>query len=422
MADKSGGSQFESGSEMGENNLEMRVRPEYAFLEEPPPPLLQTEPLLRSEWDLARSRQRFLTTLDGPAAFEFDHRIVVGEMSEDFSSSNSAVVGEWLKYWRIANPNRTKKSSDIYVGITDAQKELPSASFKASKPWAIIRIPTYYIELCDTLAEMLQGFGLLARHVLESVGSRGDQLRVLAAARSGLFARLGRHYPHLASAFPDDDDLWSQARTPIFCTRVTRAAMRWAIAHEYGHMFTTRKDRIQVFASYQDQCSPFLEGIQNQDHRNELACDRLAVRYFEESPYSQQDLRTEILGSLLGMLAIAWEGWFIDQSKQSDTHPSPTLRFGALARTWAQRIDAIQREDHPSFANVDLPGAEADLAVALIFGRWTVGDFSKDRSGNRYLDAHILDRVKAWSDGPPTPDDWYFMDRTTGFIQRPRRP
>ncbi|MDF2920495.1 MULTISPECIES: hypothetical protein [Microbacterium] len=372
------------------------------------PSLTQIERTVNDTSELEASRQKHLGRKKPPSQPEARVIAAVGKTG-DYPFASSELIEEWMRGWEMpsrsgsptSGAGRIKTSSSVFVAITD-DDDMPSSSAARDRP--TVSIPIRYIELCSRIADVFPLFATVTRS--------GLTWQQVGEARRALF-----EYTDPNTATPaTTEDLIHNTADEIFTTRVTSAAVRWAIAHEMAHLRTTATQRHaayekvhQLWPSLQEdewdslrgELEPF-GGILYK-YRDEIACDLLANQFVLDSAFSSDDLLTQACGSLLALEALVWNGWHTDKSARSDTHPSPSLRFMLVYQDWLDVVGELTTWQYRTPPDVL---ALQDFAYFYAFQRWGVGAYSQHRSGSQWGQdiSEILSTLEhvAPGDGPPT--------------------
>lgn len=211
-----------------------------------------------------------------------------------------------------------------------------------------------------------------------------DSLRFLGNTRASVFAYVGGTLG-ISNLGDTDSDLWDQFRRTPECAALVRSALLWTICHELAHLTqgdqTSRVDQQlrEARMSLARKLPPEL-WPSNLSHRDELTADRTALEASTGATHEAAALEWLMPGSVIATTAIAIDGWFMDQSAISDTHPAPFFRVECLPLYWCDYLDAASAASWPD-DNSPQEQAFARFAEAWTLARWIAGLYREGRSG-----------------------------------------
>lgn len=386
----------------------MRIEPEY--------PSWRKEDLAQTvSARLRKSRLRHRGRYGKAVVSDADWPPALGTVG-DYEHSNSSAANEWLSGWKIVGSSSTsadvQSSLSVYAGFSDSH-HLGSTDglHKGGPPY--VDISVRMVRYCQRLAELYLAFWGAAQKPL----SHDDLLKF----RQALFVHLDP-----AGSTPQElRDILDAYSDTIFVTRMTRAAVRWAIAHEMAHAVATRRVRKEYERLIRPLCPDLDEqwrsagNAARTNYRDEIACDLLAVDFVLNSPFARDDIMTEAGGSLLALMATVWDGWFTDHSARSATHPSPTLRFRIVNQYWLQKF-----ADEATWGEARPPGplGVVDHAIWTVFERWSAGEYGPLRSGDVWRNDLAESLIELAAVIPSISlDDVYVMNPDGSFARVQRR-
>ncbi|MGO3894492.1 MAG: hypothetical protein ACTJIH_09335 [Brevibacterium aurantiacum] len=309
---------------------------------------------------------------------------VIGRCGQ-YEFSSVFEIDRWMRGWKIPAINDkpdVETSHGIYVGFK-CSSEMPEIS-NVNGPPGYVTVTSRFVQICFRLTEIFTAF-------CTTISSSPTGVQVAE------FRKLSFEYLDFdRSVSPEAEELLSVSRDVLFTERVTRAATRWAIAHEMAHGVGGRAARLAAYDRAR-MISPKLDsllvssansGVKGlsgdkviEKHRDEVACDTLAADCLAESPFGLDDIFTEACGSLVAIIALIWDGWFQDGSRFSPSHPSPTLRFEMQYEYWLEKLTNAS-----NWEVWQAPGVYAvrDFAYFLAFKNWNVGEYGEHRRGERW--------------------------------------
>lgn len=370
---------------------------------------------------LAKSKRRFDASRVPVPILSGDLMHVLGDLDGHERSSSSA-INEWMGGWvmPVSPENRpdVQTSRGVYVGVEDSF-EMPSADMPPQGvPY--ITVTSGFVDLCWRLSEIYPVFASIAKSRLSAEQANG--------MREILFDHLDLHSTRnpLTSEFIDGH------RDQVFSERSTAAAVRWAIGHEMAHAVGTRQERADAFKRAQE-LFPRMESVEwlpkkrsseiedfNTSvarYKDEIACDLLASRYVLESAFSADDLVTQVCGSLLALEALIFDGFKIDGSLVSQTHPSPSLRFQIVLMDWMETLC-----DESTWQGRDSPGLFGlqDVAYWTAFERWAAGHYGPHRAGARWQEDIDLAMGLLQEGVPMSKEEQIYVREGSGLARAPR--
>lgn len=328
---------------------------------------------------LAKSRRKF----EGSRAIATDCSVFIEQaigVFGAFDHASTSLIDAWLAAWRMPNDSEAvsdvNTSAAVFVGVKISSGMPETSPLHKGPPF--ITLTSHFIETCHRLSELFPVFAALV--------GKNTSAADAAGMRDLIFDHLGS-----APTSSEGSELIEHGRDELFSSRTTAAAARWAIAHEMAHAVGTKADREAAYAEaatlwpdlerdqwhhLRDKVPDFKASVPK--YRDEIACDLLANEYVLASPFSTDDLMTQISGSLLALLALVWDGWQQDESAISRTHPSPTLRFRLIWKAWLSKLT-----DSETWSDRERPGIFGlqDFAYWFAFENWFVGAYSQDRKG-----------------------------------------
>jgi hypothetical protein len=202
--------------------------------------------------------------------------------------------------------------------------------------------------------------------------------------RSELFRHVGRDVPKgPRSEYADNSDVWARFVDRSTVGQIVAAAVRWAMAHEFAHLIPDDVEYNAAQATVNRLLREASGWWGTAEQRDEVVRDYIAVGYVLESTFAPADLPLALGGVVLGTLVLGFEGWFLDGSAESETHPSPWCRGDVLPALWAEHFARLaadcartRRED----PNLDGLQNVGDL---IVYANWVSGQYRVERAGRR---------------------------------------
>lgn len=345
-------------------------------------PSLHTQnplPAARDHLDRARKKHEGRSS---PALLDAKLITALG-VPGSFPRANTSLLDQWMSGWEIQDPypqlkttrGATRTSGAFYVAVVNDGSGPESTG---GDP-VYAKLPTAYLERCWRLSELHGSFIHLV--ALDLSAEKMHQGRRMVFEHADLDT----------ATSPELQDLLDEIRDDVSVARETGAAARWAVAHEYAHRAATEAEKknawqevLELWPDIEDeQWAPKKNDVTYAGRamlawRDEISCDILANWYVLRSPFAHDDALTQANGALLGLEAAVWDGWFIDQSRVSETHPSPTLRFRVSYRHWLSlllvRAHGVSTQQ-PSMDSI------VRMAHWRGFERWAAGAYGEHRDG-----------------------------------------
>lgn len=364
---------------------------------------------------LKKSRRSFIGS--SPASTNLDERLAVIIGAEgDYERSSTKTVDQWMSGWSMpssATGHRGRRTSQsVFVGIKPSI-DMPSSTGPGGKN-PNVTITTGFIDRARRIANVFPMFSSL--YWGGQTATEGQKLRQIALA-----------YVEGADAELDAEIETNTDR--LFATRITAAAVRWAIGHEMSHVTATKEELAATYERairlhpnmvqerwdpIKDQLKDYHKAVMN--YRKEIACDALATEHVYSSTFSASDIAMQACGAFLAMQTIILDEHFVGARAVSDTHPSSQLRFDLVCGDWLDRILEAK-----SKGLVETPGryALSDIAMWPAFRRWLNGAYRPEREGSRWR-KDIDDLFALLGVGAAPLDDIYQLRGSD--ISRLRRP
>ncbi|MCP1415437.1 hypothetical protein J3D46_004779 [Paenarthrobacter sp. A20] len=291
-------------------------------------------------------------------------------------------------------------SKDVYCGLTPKQSDPPQGPLVKSEQHATVRDSAYiqidlrYLEMSSAVTDAGVVFKRLVAESAHQPGQNGQNM--INGTRETLFKHVGKDYPGEHQTYWDQGQFWRQQRGTKHWKDLTRSALLFTMAHELDHLF--RRDpwvskraqiraRGRLVASQQavQKLWPTAEGDLSvkatQAHQDEIMADHGAVELAGTAALrAGLDLKTVMQGSFISMGTLALDGWFMNQSKPSSSHPSSFARTFGLLPVWSE---FLQNQNEQGWPEVRQP-TRADLAeVAALFVMvdWIAGRYRAHREG-----------------------------------------
>jgi hypothetical protein len=268
----------------------------------------------------------------------------------------------------------SNSSSDVYAGLTPKMTDSDGAKKDAVHSWrykkqddaAWIAIDLRYLEMAAATADAAVDFPRIVRLTNEEVDPSVGQ-EALDVIRESVFRHVGKDYPGDHHYYVRRD--FTRARQDPEWLDQTKAAVFFAMAHELDHLLRkdldkrpSREDKAKLAWS-QNAVGPVWPW--KRPHQDEFLADHEAVKFVataaDEAGFT---LGTVISGSFVCLTTAALDGWFMDGSATSDTHPSAFARAYSLLAVWVSFLASQNKQGWPDSRQ---PTADELLKVAYSF-------------------------------------------------------
>ena len=332
-------------------------------------------------WVLKKSRGGFVNRHPGlpcpssPAGLEF-----LGASLPKGERANYVLLRRVMESLVATSPSGGKRSEDVYCGLVDRAEGF--AGCQSSQKGAWITVGTQCIDLSVAVAAVAQ----ISPKLLAWLMSRGpsDAQIGLEGSRGSMFRFVGFDYPGDHQSYESDDDVWGAELASPVMVQDAFSMVRWVVGHEVSHLLQGdggKPDRA-LRSARASECARILGPLwpKSNLHQMELIADYGALKYLGASATDSDQLFATMRGSLLATLAVCFEGWFVDESSLSESHPSPFLRAEALIGLWADFLDHQVKEGGPATTKYD-PGALRRVVDAQILIGWVAGRYGSHRAG-----------------------------------------
>lgn len=335
-------------------------------------------------WNSKKSRAGFFRSHPRPAEFHSVHTHILGDPLPNGVNGNFALLDRIIGSLRVENIPPGKSPSQLFCGLMPAGNSYAESAIVKGGAW--IGIGPQCVELADKFSTSVGVFPEYLRFVMSQSPQRAQ--RALEGARGSFFRFVGADFPGEHQTYPDDRDVWMARRDHDLELCDSEAAVRWAIGHELGHLLyegpksADKAARAHRADSVREMLGPMWPT--RQLHQDEILADHASVQILGSAASDSADLEAVIRGSILATLAVGFEGWFLDRSSISSTHPSPFLRALALRGFW---LDYLNSRSTVSDARVRELTASRLLGIAelLIAVEWVAGEYGESRAGSNGL-------------------------------------
>lgn len=290
-------------------------------------------------------------------------------------------------FQRCAGSN---SSTNVYTGLTPKMAHVTGATKDAVHSWrykkqdeaAWIAIDLRYLEMAAATADAAIDFPRIVVLADEEEDPSAGQ-EALDVVRGSVFRHVGKDYPGAHHSYANRD--FTRGRQDPAWLDQTKAAVFFAMAHELDHLL--RKDlgkRLSPeekakLAWSQDAVGPVWPW--KRPHQDEVLADHEAVKFVGTAAVRAGfSLETVIRGSFLCLTTVALDGWFMDGSAISDTHPSAFARAYGLLAVWVSFLASQNEQGWP-----DSPQPTADellkVTLSFLFVDWVAGLYRRGREG-----------------------------------------
>jgi hypothetical protein len=334
-------------------------------------------------WDVRKSRGQYLAAHGRLERLQSERLSdVIGDFVPDGARSNFAVVAELISSVNASN-GRGRRSEGVYCGVTNSSL---TAESHATAKGAWIAIGASYVALLESVAAVSLALPRLLDVAVRLQEDSGDEeaLRFLGNGRGSVFAFVGQSQGR-RDLGETDEDLWARFRADPACAELVASALLWTICHELSHLtqgdksarvdHQLRNSRRAAASRIHSRAWPI-----SSDHQDELIADRTAIDLASRATNEAARLERLVPASIIAATALGVDGWFLDESAVSNTHPSPFLRAECLSIYWLDYLETARSSAWPD-GNYPRDALFRRFAETSVLPSWFAGRFRTGRDG-----------------------------------------
>lgn len=272
-----------------------------------------------------------------------------------------------------------KSSFEIYCGLT---VDGPLAESQSVAGGAWIAVDLRFVRLAAATTAVARVFPCFLSDI-EAAGEHGQNM--LDNARGSVFRYIGSECYPGALQYSDDSDIWDRGRLTLEYRGTADGSIAFVIGHELAHLLqgdgssrpntSLRNARAEACRQLVGPSWPTIIS-----HQDELIADYVAINSLSNINLASASLADRMEGTFIAHCALAIDGWFMDGSSTSETHPSPFLRSWCLVGFW---IDVLKRQRDAGLQEGGQPTSVELMRVAKSFVMvdWIAGRFREGREG-----------------------------------------